>query len=132
VQGEGGAAQGEAQARAGVGAGARPQGEGGVGWSGSRCAQRRVSRRRGLEREPTHTAQGKASGLDALWVHRCGSTSASSALREGASSCTQGRGTGGTRQGYEVRIISKFRAHVNESYPMHEAGSAYCGLHGTK
>jgi hypothetical protein len=30
VQGEGGAAQGEAQARAGVGAGAWPHGEGGV------------------------------------------------------------------------------------------------------
>jgi hypothetical protein len=60
-------------------------------------------------------------------ARRVGST-----LRRGVSCCTRGRGTGGTRQGYEVRIISRSRAHVNESYPMHETGSTYCGLHETK
>jgi hypothetical protein len=86
VQGEGGAAQGEAQVWAGVGAGERAQGEGGaaqarvgagasargagrgagVGWSGSRHAWHRARCRRGLERELAHTTQGKVSGLGAL------------------------------------------------------------------
>jgi hypothetical protein len=94
--------------------------------------RRRARRRHGLEREPTRAAQGKASGLGALRAHRRGSTDAGSTLRRGARWCTRGRGTGETRQGYEVRIISRSRAHVNESYPMHETGSAYCGLHETK
>jgi hypothetical protein len=76
AQGEGGAAQGEAQTRAGVGADARPQGEGGA-TQGEAQARRRTRRRRGLEREPARVAQGEvqawagagadARGTGAVW-----------------------------------------------------------------
>jgi hypothetical protein len=59
AQGEGGAAQGEAQARAGVGVNVRPQGEGGTA-QGEAQARCRARCRRGLEWEPTRVAQGEA------------------------------------------------------------------------
>jgi hypothetical protein len=55
AQGEGGAAQGEAQARAGVGVNVRPQGEGGAA-QGEAQARCRARCRRGLEWEPTRMA----------------------------------------------------------------------------